>query len=206
MGFLPDMLAYSLFRQGTEQMAYSIDFDDLEHALMKINAAAEAAEAQGLICGILCALGRVDKQSWIQQVIGEAADPADLLMGEIKEQLDIVYQETLQSLYDEEYGFQLYLPDDEAPIEERIQTISEWCQGFLLGFSMRSIDSIQGESREEIEALLEDFVEVTRIDAEVSEDDDEDEESLVEIEEYIRMGVVYIFTSLNPVTGSDRLQ
>ncbi len=187
-------------------MAYSIDFDDLEHALMKINAAAEAAEAQGLMCGILCALGRVDKQSWIQQVIGEAADPADLLMKETKEQLDVVYQETLESLYDEDYGFQLFQPDDQSPMEERIMALSEWCQGFLLGFSMRSLDTIEGESREEIEALLEDFVEVTRIDAEVSEDDNEDEESLIEIEEYIRMGVIFIFTSLNPVAGSDRLQ
>jgi yecA family protein len=187
-------------------MAYSIDFDDLEHTLMKVNAAAEAAEAQGLICGMLCALGRVDKQSWIQQVIGEAVDPADLLMHEIKEQLDDLYQQTFESLYDEEFGFQLFLPDDEVSIEERLQAISAWCQGFLLGFSMRSLDSIEGESREEIEGLLEDFVEVTRIDAEASGDDNEDEESLVEIEEYIRMGVVYIFTSLNPVTGSDRLQ
>ena len=65
---------------------------------------------------------------------------------------------------------------------------------------------IAAKQVEEIEALLEDFVEVTRIDAEASEDDNEDEESLVEIEEYIRMGVVYIFTSLNPVAGSDRLQ
>lgn len=187
-------------------MAYSIDFDDLEHALMKINAAAEAAEAQGLICGILCALGRVDKASWVQQVIGEAADPGDLLMHEVKEQLDALYQESMLSLYDEDYGFQMFLPDDEASIEERIQAISEWCQGFLLGFSMRSLESIDDESRQEIEALLEDFVEVTRIDAEASEDDNEDEESLLEIEEYIRMGVIFIFTSLNPVAGSDRLQ
>ncbi len=187
-------------------MAYSIDFDDLEHTLMKMNAATEAAEAQGLLCGILCALGRVDKKSWSQQVIGEAADAADLLMNELKEHLGSLHSETLESLYDEEYGFQLFLPDDDAPVEERIQALSEWCQGFLLGFSMRDLDSLQGDSREEIEALLEDFIEVTRIDAEVGEDENEDEESLVEIEEYIRMGVIFIFTSLHPVAGSDRLQ
>ena len=187
-------------------MAYSVEFDDLEYTLIKINAAAGAAEAQGLICGILCALGRVDKPSWIQQVIGEAADPADLLMRETREQLDVVYQETMQSLYDEDYGFQLFLPDDQAQIEERIQAVSEWCQGFLLGFSMRSLDTIDDETRQEIEALLEDFIEVTRIDAEPGEDANEDDESLFEIQEYIRMGVIFIFTSLHPLAGSDRLQ
>lgn len=187
-------------------MAYSIDFDDMSHALIKMHAATDAAEAQGLFCGILCALGRVDKQAWIQQVIGEAVDPADLLINELKEQLDSLYQETLESLYDDEYGFQMFLADDDVSLEERIHTISEWCQGFLLGFSMRSLDTIEGDARGEIEALLEDFIEVTRIDAESGEDDSEDESSFVEIEEYIRMGIIFIFTSLHPIATSDRLQ
>ena len=187
-------------------MSYSIDFDDLSHILIKMNAATEAAEAQGLFCGILCALGRVDKQSWIHQVIGEAVEPGDLLIKEVKEHLETLYQETLKSMYDDEYGFQLFLPDDEVTLEERIHTISEWCQGFLLGFSMSSLDSLESEAREEIEGLLEDFIEVTRIDAESGEDDTDDEDSFVEIEEYIRMGVIYIFTSLNPVATSHRLQ
>jgi len=187
-------------------MSYAIDFDDLSHVLMKMNAATEAAEAQGLLCGILCALGRVDKQSWMQQVIGEAVDPGDLLIKEVRESLEILYRESMESMYDDEYGFQLFLPDDDVSLEERINTISEWCQGFLLGFSMRSLDELESETREEIEGLLEDFIEVTRIDAESGEDDTEDEDSFVEIEEYIRMGVIYIFTSLNPVATSHRLQ
>lgn len=187
-------------------MGYSTDFDDLSHVLMKVNAATEAAEAQGLMCGILCALGRVDKLAWSQQVIGEAADPADVLMKEIMEQLNSLYEETLETLYDDEYGFQLFLPEDDVSLQERINTMSEWCQGFLLGFSMCSLDSVTGEIREEIEALLEDFIEVTRIDAESGEDDNDDESSLVEIEEYLRMGVIFIFTSLHPIVTTDRLQ
>jgi len=187
-------------------MAYSIDFDELSHILIKMNAATEAAEAQGLFCGILCALGRVEKQSWVQQVIGEAVDQGDPLLKEAREHLDALYQETLESLSDDEYGFQLFLPDDDVSLEERIHTISEWCQGFLLGFSMRSLDAVEAESRAEIEGLLEDFIEVTRIDAETGVDDNDDEDSFIEIEEYIRMGVIFIFTSLNPVATSHRLQ
>lgn len=187
-------------------MAYSVDFDDLSHSLMKMHAASEAAESQGLFCGILCALGRVEKNAWIQQVMGEAIDPGDLLVAEIKEQLHALYTETLESLYDDDYGFQLFLPDDDVSMGERIQSISEWCQGFLLGFSMRSLDTLEGDTRTEIEALLEDFVEVTRIDAEGSEDENDDENSFAEIEEYIRMGVIFIFTSLHPIATSDRLQ
>jgi len=187
-------------------MAYSTDFDDLSHSLIKLNAATEAAESQGLLCGILCAMGRIDKASWLQQVLGEAVPQGDLLIQEVKEQLEAVFNETMEALYDEEYGFQLFLPDDEVSLTERLAALSEWCQGFLLGFSMRSMDTIESETRDEINSLLEDFVELTRIDVELDGETDEDDESFFEISEYIRMGVIFIFTSLHPIATSNRLQ
>jgi len=187
-------------------MAYSTDFDDLSHSLIKLDAASEAAEAQGLLCGILCAQGRVEKVSWIQQVLGEAIPQGDLLIQEVREQLESIFSETLETLYDEEYGFQMFLPDDDVSINERLHTLSEWCQGFLLGFSMRPQDSIEGELREEIDSLLEDFVEITRIDLDTDEETEEEESSYFEITEYIRMGVIFIFTSLHPIATSNRLQ
>lgn len=187
-------------------MIYSVDFDDLAHGLISLHAATDAAEAQGLLCGILCAQGRVDQTSWTAQVLGEGLTDGDETIQELRQQLNTLYQESMQSLYDEEYGFKMYLPDDEVTLQERIEAISEWCQGFLLGFSMRSLDEVSDEIREEIEGLIEDFVEVTRLDVESSEDENEDEQSFMEIEEYIRMGVIYIFTSLNPVSTSHRLQ
>lgn len=187
-------------------MIYTTDFDDLSHSLIKLDAVTEAAEAQGLFCGILCALGRVEKQSWARQVIGEAAASGGSLVRELTDQLESLYDESMQSLYDDELGFQLFIPDDEVSIGERMQSLSEWCQGFLLGFSMRNLDTIEGEVRGEIDELLQDFVGVTQIDVEVVDNDEDDEESIVEIQEYIRMGVIYIFTTLHPVAASTRLQ
>ena len=187
-------------------MIYSVEFDDLAHSLISLHAATDAAEAQGLLCGILCAQGRVDQSSWTAQVLGEGLTNGDISLTELRQQLDTLYQESMQSLYDEDYGFKLYLPEDEVTLQERIEAISEWCQGFLFGFSIRSLEEISDEIREEIEALIEDFVEVTRLEVESGDDEGEDEQSFMEIEEYIRMGVIYIFTSLNPVSTSHRLQ
>jgi yecA family protein len=187
-------------------MIYSVEYDDLAHSLISLHAATDAAEAQGLLCGILCAQGRVEQSSWTAQVLGESLAGGDISINELRQQLHALYEESMQSLYDEEFGFQMYLPDDDVTLQERIEAISEWCQGFLLGFSMRSLEEISGEIREEIEGLIEDFVEVTRLDVESGDDEGEDEQSFMEIEEYIRMGVIYIFTSLNPVSTSHRLQ
>lgn len=187
-------------------MAYSTDFDDLSHSLIKLNAATEAAESQGLLCGILSAMGRIDKTSWLQQVLGEAVPQGDELIEEVRGQLEAVFSETMEALYDEEYGFELFLPDDDVSLDERLAALSEWCQGFLLGFSMRSLDSIEGEAREEIESLIEDFVGLTHIDLESGDAAEDDETSYFEITEYIRMGVIFIFTSLHPIATSNRLQ
>ena len=187
-------------------MAFSTDFDDLSHSLMKLHAATEAAEAQGLLCGILCAQGRIDKASWVQQVLGEAIPQGDLLIQEAKTELECVFSETMEALYDEEYGFQMFLPDDDVSLSERLSALSEWCQGFLLGFSMRSMDTIEGEIKDEINSLIEDFVELTRLDVDPEDEEEDEENSFFEITEYVRMGVIYIFTSLHPIATSNRLQ
>jgi len=188
-------------------MAYSTDYDDLADMLIKLNASTEAAEAQGLLCGMMCAAGRADKQVWLQQVLGIAPDPSDLLAKELISQLEALYQDTLRGMYDDEsLAFQLFLPDDNVRIEEQAAGLSEWVQGFLLGFSIRSLDDLHDELKEEIEGLLEDFVEITRLDMSPGEDENEDESACMEIEEYIRMSAMFIFMSLQPAASSNRLQ
>jgi len=188
-------------------MAYSTDFDDLADMLIKKNASTEAAEAQGLLCGMMCAAGRADKLTWLQQVLGESPDPSDILATELTTQLQALYEDTLKGMYDDEsLAFKLFLPDDNVRIEEQAGALSEWVQGFLLGFSIRSLDDLHNELKEEIEGLLEDFVEITRLDMSPGDDEDEDENACMEIEEYIRMSVMFIFMSLQPAASSNRLQ
>jgi uncharacterized protein YgfB (UPF0149 family) len=86
-----------------------------------------------------------------------------------------------------------------------MQSLSEWCQGFLLGFS-QSISRNKGVLPEDVEELLSDFVEITRIDMESTGDDEEDENALMEIEEYIRIGVIFIMETLHPRVSAPGLQ
>jgi yecA family protein len=187
-------------------MVYRCDFDDLSDTLLRVNAAAEAAEAQGLLCGLICVKGRVDRQSWKSQVLGADLTQADLLIQEANQQLDTLYEETHESLYDEELGFDLFMPLDDVSMQERIAALGEWCQGFLLGYSEQKMDNMNEDLRQEIDELLNDFVEITRIQPDDEAEDDEEEGSLMEVQEYIRMAVMYIFSSLHPLPTGGRLQ
>lgn len=186
-------------------MTQKVDYDDLSDTLIRCDAAAEASESHGILCGMFCANGRAEVEAWMQQVMGEEADPSNALVKEARSMLVNLYQDTLQELFSEETELELLLPGDDVSIIERMQAISEWCQGFLLGFSQNEVRN-RGELPNDVEELMADFVEITRIELETGEDAEEDENALMEIEEYVRMGVIYIMESLHPRVAVTSLQ
>ena len=124
---------------------------------------------------------------------GQALDLA--LQGELAEiSLELAGQ-TLAALTDEEFTFQLYLPDDEVEIEQRVQALAEWCRGFLAGFALMvsgsggaGLDSDTGESLRDIAAMAE-----AAVDAEAEVE--ESESSFFEISEYLRFATLDLFMS-----------
>ena len=186
-------------------MNYSIDFDDLSHSLARMQANAEAAESQGILCGMIAAIGRADKDTWVHQVVGGTIDPSNVLDREVVGMLEHLYTETQAQLHDENMGFSLFLPEDDVGFEDRLLALSEWCQGFLLGFSMHG-NVEQEDLPGEVQELLQDFIEITNMDIDSSDDPDEDENAYMEIEEYIRVGALYVIESQHTVPTSSRLQ
>jgi uncharacterized protein YgfB (UPF0149 family) len=100
--------------------------------------------------------------------------------------------------------FKLLLPDDDDSLPERVEAISAWCQGFIYGLAAGGIQ--QGsELPEDTEELLKDMVEISRAGHDVDDggddaaNEDEDEVALMEIEEYVRMGVLLIYEELQPL-------
>jgi uncharacterized protein YgfB (UPF0149 family) len=95
---------------------------------------------------------------------------------------------TAQQLDDEEFGFSLWLPDDEEPLEERIIALGRWCSGFLAGLVCGGpLDTLSEEAREAIEDLQQ--IAKAEMTAQESSGDDceEDENAFVEIVEYVRV-------------------
>ncbi|MCK4951197.1 MAG: YecA family protein [Gammaproteobacteria bacterium] len=187
-------------------MNNKVDFIDIEDALRRVDSSAEASESHGILCGMLCSAGRAELKVWIEQVMGEnELDMSDVLARESLEQLGQLYEDTVGQLNDPEMGFQLLLPEDKENLRCNVQALSEWCEGFLLGFSMgapHAEDSLPDEVRE----LLTDFVEITKVETGEESEDEQDLESFVEVIEYVRMGVLLIQELLHPLRGPSTLQ
>jgi uncharacterized protein YgfB (UPF0149 family) len=95
------------------------------------------------------------------------------------------------------------LPEDDAAVEERVEALGQWCQGFLLGISaggLKDLDKLPGDSGE----ILRDMVEIARVGSYELEGGDEDEESFQQLLEYVRTGVLLLNEEVNPTTAPPR--
>jgi len=83
----------------------------------------------------------------------------------------------------------LLLPETIVVDSARVAAVRDWCQGYLYGFGLgggRLEDRLSEQSRE----LLRDMAEITRLDVDDVENDVEHQSALIEIEEYLRVGVM----------------
>lgn len=147
-----------------------------------------AAEAHGLLAGLLCMDAGIDSGLWLQRLFAPDTPPppaqALTLLAE-------VFDTTRRQLDDRDFSFDLLLPDDDSPLTERADALGEWCQGFLVGIGYGGHNADwPGECTE----ILHDFVEISRLDPEVS--GEADENAYAELVEYVRVGVQAIHSEL----------
>ncbi len=178
-------------------MDNKIECLELESALLNGNADYHAAESQAIASGMLVVNSSANKLQWVQLLVGDI-DPDDTAQHQAVAMLGQLFDETRQQLQDTNLEFELFLPEDDASLQQRVNALQEWCRGFLLGMSMSGIkdyDALPEDSRE----LLLDFTEIgTSGDFDLA-NQDESEEALAEIIEYIRMGVLLINEELQPI-------
>jgi uncharacterized protein YgfB (UPF0149 family) len=93
-------------------------------------------------------------------------------------------------------SFQPLLPDDDYAIEQRLEALTSWVRGFLEGMALSAGQAL-GEAPDEIRELIEDLVAISQV-ADDDEPDDESEQQLMEIVEYVRLGALAVFTEFNP--------
>ncbi len=149
------------------------------------NADMGASEAHGIAVGMLCVDTQVDAANWINELFTDADD----LFQEDLAVLQELFQHSRELLDPEsgEFNFDLLLPDDDFPLHEQAEALSSWCQGFLFGVGYVQTDAEwPGDSAE----VMRDMIELTKIDTDVS--GEEDEQALIEIQEYIRAAVMTV--------------
>lgn len=163
-------------------------YQDIDSITQKLNDRLSAAETHGIATGLLCGNLHTETGFWFGQIMQEVDD----VEVDDKIVLEQFFVQIRSSLIDDEYTFELLLPDESFPLSEQAEALRQWCQGFLYGIgSVPTRSEWQSESRE----ILKDITEFTKLDADI--EGEEAENDFMEITEYLRAAVLYLVTELN---------
>jgi uncharacterized protein YgfB (UPF0149 family) len=169
----------------------------LRESLAAAGAVVALAELHGGVCGALCARGAPAARRWVKDCLDDeelAALPADVV-----DELEQLIGASEKALADPDLTFEPLLPGDDAPLEEQVQALALWCQGFLNGVGSTAPSagrqSTEGESLTEI---LRDFAEISRagLSDEEAAGQGQPDFALAEIHEYVRVSVAVVFEEL----------
>ncbi len=182
----------------------TLDYDRLRDLLADAGAVVALAELHGGVCGALCAGGEPAARRWLNDCLeDEELATAGALADELEELVDA----SAKMLEDSELRFEPLMPGDDAPLEEQVQALAWWCQGFLggVGTTAPGIAGRAGEG-DPLGEILRDFAEISRAGLSEAEAAGEGQPdfALAEIHEYVRVSAQIVFEELSaerpPVT------
>lgn len=153
-----------------------------------------AAEAHGIATGMLCVALQADAGNWLDELMQDVSGLDD----EDKALLLALFDRTRELLDPEtdEFTFDLFLPEENEPLHERVEALRTWCQGFLFGVGyQQGAGDWPGNSGE----VMRDLIEFTKIDSDVEGEDNEN--ALMQIHEYVRAAVITVRDEFAEQTG-----
>ncbi|GAA0789935.1 UPF0149 family protein [Marinobacterium sediminicola] len=176
------------------------DFDTLADWLVEEGAlTVSPSELHGLLAGQVAAGARFDPVTLLQR-IQELFDIEPLQGEGVRKSIMQLYLATLQQFEAPDFSFELLLPEDDQPLAVRAEALGIWCSGFLSGFGLQERKGPQGLSVEGQETLR-DLAQIVQISTEADADTEEDEGDLMEVQEYVRMAALLVFSECNEPDG-----
>lgn len=179
----------------TAESPYPFSFDEFQRAIAGL--AIAASELQGSLCGYLCAGGIARPGRWLEALQIDAEDVRDLP----EQALESLRATTVTLLDDPDMRFTPFLPDESAPLAQRIPALSEWCAGFLGGFGLTGLGEGEGLS-EQADDALRDLERIAHFGYEPDETE-ADENALAEIVEYVRVAALLLYQEASQARAPD---
>jgi uncharacterized protein len=167
---------------------------DLTALALKAAHQLPVAELHGAVCGLAVRYGDELPLQDLVELLG-----VDALTDE--RSVATFAAATLEALEADDLRFTLLLPDDDAALAARLEALGQWCGSFLAGLGAAiaagggSFEDYPGEVRE----IVDDLTAISRIDADeaaAGEATEDAEADLLELEEFVKVGVLLIMSML----------
>ena len=171
--------------------------DELANVLARLNTACTASELHGVLTGLLSGGARLNRTT-LQKVLETHSEADQVFSDETMAALWLLQLKTLEDLGDSELIFTPLLPDDDDDLASRVTALSDWCQGFLVGFGTAVRPNDTRVHAESVRETLQDIVHVSSVDSSAQDNDEGDESAYAELYEFVRMAVIHLFEEMAP--------
>ena len=164
---------------------------ELQDALASVDITIDAAEAHGWLSGALCVRRDYGSRDWLAELAADSGGEAPVAAPPLAQ----VPAETLAALGSDGFEFAPLLPDDEAPLADRVAALAAWSAGFLYGIGTGASEkALAGAS--DVGEFLRDLADIARAELEPGRAGEAGERDFMELVEFVRAGAQLAFVGL----------
>lgn len=163
----------------------------IHQQLQDLQVEISAAEVHGHLCGRLVG-GHILVGASGKRIIQDVLNLDPNQGGDAIELCLEIMQESDKQLETSTFGFELLLPDDDSGLESRLESLADWCNGFLEGLG-HTLAASELNRNAEMREILGDLADIGNLSREV-EDTNENEAYYTELYEYVRIAVMNLYS------------
>jgi uncharacterized protein YgfB (UPF0149 family) len=152
------------------------------------------SEIHGLLAGRIAGGERLPGEQLASALVASLSCEQELVDNALPI-LEALYQAIIAALESGDLSFSPLLPPDTTDLEERVLALGDWCQSFISGLGDSGLGGEQQLS-DEVQNAISDLAAIAQVGFEGGGAED-DEADLFELEEYVRMAALLIFSELN---------
>ncbi|MBV1911540.1 MAG: UPF0149 family protein [Kangiellaceae bacterium] len=183
-------------------------YESFEESLANADCEINASEFQGVLAGMISAGLKQSDDKWLGTIL-EVANDGQPLSEDGARQLKKLYIESHKAFREQEVLAPILLPGEDYPLVDRIESLSLWSQGYLLGFGLQLGDA--SLESPEVSESLQDISEIAQLDLS-ADDSEESQVALLTLIEHIKVAVKVVYLELvyklesvdvKPAVGND---
>ena len=164
---------------------------DLQAALARVNITIDVSEAHGWLVGALCVRDGYGGAEWLAELAADSAGAAPA----VDPSLAGMPAATLAALRSDAFEFAPLLPDDDAPLPERVAALAAWSGGFLYGVGTGASEQAIAAAGD-VGEFLRDLADIARAELEPGRETEDGERDFAELVEFVRAGAQLTFDEL----------
>ena len=179
-----------------ESLDYGECYDSLRRAQLPFSPSEVHAMAVGMLSGDVAD----SEGEWAKAMFADL-DPNDALAQACRKALVPVFDVAQAQVADASFSLQLWLPEEGIGGIARDAALRDWVQGFLFGFGLAG-EAVALRLSPEGQEVLRDLYEIAQLDTADEILDEESQQALVEVEEYVRVAAMLVNEDMHAPLGS----